>query len=69
MKPQTAYSIESESATTGVGQNAANGCSGTIAALPCTETNVPNGNWQYTVIPIVSNWRGSESPKSAAIAI
>jgi hypothetical protein len=44
-------------------------CSGTIAALTCTENNVGKGSWQYTITPTVGNWRGTESAKSAAVAV
>lgn len=65
----SSYTVKRYNAVSGVGQAAANGCSGTIAALTCTESSVPNGSWQYTVTPVVSNWRGAESAKSAIVVI
>ncbi|MFM9920122.1 LamG domain-containing protein [Lacisediminihabitans sp. H27-G8] len=42
-------------------------CAGTIAALSCTELNVPDGVWTYTITPrIGTNWVGAESAKSVA---
>lgn len=46
------------------------GCAGLITGvggtLSCTETAVPDGDWQYAVTPAVGSWSGAESPKSAA---
>jgi hypothetical protein len=50
----------------GVAQTTGPGCSGVVALLSCTETNVPNGAWQYSVTPALGNWRGAESPRRAA---
>jgi hypothetical protein len=63
------YVIRRYNATTGVGQGAANGCSGTITGLTCTENNVPTGSWQYTVTPAAGNWRGTESAKSVVVVL
>jgi hypothetical protein len=64
-----AYVIRRYSVATGIGQAAANSCSGTISALTCTENNVPAGSWQYTVTPAAGNWRGVESAKSAGVVV
>jgi IPT/TIG domain len=56
--------------TNGNLQTIGSGCSGTIAALNCTEAGVPAGGWQYTVTPLIgSNWVGQESAKSATVTI
>src|SRR3954469_22173377 len=51
--------------TGGNAQTVASGCSGTIAALTCTETSVPGGTWRYTVAPVKSNWVGAEGSQSS----
>jgi hypothetical protein len=63
------YLVRRYDAVTGVGQGAANGCSGTIAGLACTEASVPAGSWRYTVTPATANWRGPESGRSAVVVI
>lgn len=64
------YVIRRYNVTTGVGVGAANGCSGTLAVLTCTETGVAAGSWQYTVTPAAgTNWRGPEGPKSAVVVV
>jgi hypothetical protein len=63
------YVISRYNATTGVLQTIGANCSGTIAALTCTENGVPFGSWKYTVAPVAGNWRGPESAKSAAVAV
>jgi hypothetical protein len=39
-------------------------CSGTIAALGCTETSVPDGTYDYSVTPRQGGWTGIESAKT-----
>ena len=48
----------------GASQPVSAGCSGTISTLTCTENDVPDGTWQYTVTPRIGLWVGTESPKS-----
>jgi hypothetical protein len=49
------------------------GCNTTIAGaastLSCTETGVPPGSWKYTVTPVLNNWLGAESAKSASVTV
>ena len=52
------------SATGGTPVPSTGGCSGTVAALICTEGTVPAGAWYYTVTPRLWLWVGSESPRT-----
>jgi hypothetical protein len=51
--------------TNGNAQTIGSGCTGTIAALTCTETSVPGGTWRYTVTPVKGNWSGGASSQSS----
>src|SRR4051794_1706476 len=51
--------------TSGTIQTIGSGCSGTIAALTCTETAVPGGTWRYSVTPLKGNWTGTEGSQSS----
>lgn len=55
--------------TSGTVQTIGSGCTGTIAALTCTETAVPGGTWKYSVTPVRGNWSGGESSQSAAVTV
>lgn len=64
------YAIKRYDANTGVQQTITSACDGNIAALTCTENNVPNGSWKYTVTPQMGMyWTGQESAKSATINV
>jgi len=63
------YVVRRFNVSSGIGQTASNGCSGTISALTCTENGVPAGSWQYTITPAAGNWRGAESTKSAVVVV
>src|SRR2546421_1743424 len=66
--PVAAYSIKRYDAN-GVAQTVDAGCSGTLAALTCTETSVPSGTWTYSDTPLQNSWHGAESPKSAQVVV
>ncbi|HEX3975717.1 MAG TPA: hypothetical protein VHW96_05600 [Solirubrobacteraceae bacterium] len=53
----------------GVSQTVSSGCSGTIAALSCTESSVPAGIWTYTVTPLLYSWLGTASSASSAVTV
>ena len=64
------YVIRRYNVATGVGVGAANGCSGTLTVLTCTETGVVSGSWQYKITPAAgTNWRGPERAKSAVVVV
>jgi hypothetical protein len=50
-----------------VERSIAGNCAGTITARTCTDVNVANGTWFYTVQPVLANWHGAESVKAQAI--
>ncbi|MGY3567876.1 OmpL47-type beta-barrel domain-containing protein [Sinomonas sp. RB5] len=61
------YSVRRYSAATGGTPVAATGgCAGILVAASCTEGSVPDGTWYYTVTPVLGNWAGPESSRSAA---
>ncbi len=62
------YTIRRFEATTGVAQNAAGGCFGTIA-LPRTESSVPAAPSRTLSYRFVASWCGAESAKSATIGV
>lgn len=48
---------------------AGGGCAATVSGLSCIEQSVPDGTWYYAVTPIISLWTGTESARSAGVAI
>jgi hypothetical protein len=45
-------------------------CTGTVTTgLGCTDQDVPTGTWYYTVTPVLGQWQGSESVRSAGAAV
>ena len=50
--------------TAGNPQTVGSNCSGTVTGLSCTELNVPNGTWRYSVTPVVGAWKGAASTRS-----
>jgi hypothetical protein len=51
-------------------QTTLSACAGTISALGCVETNVPDGTWHYTVTPVIAtNWQGPASVASTSIIV
>lgn len=63
------YVVKRYNASTDALQTIGAGCTGTIAALACTETAVPPGSWRYTVTPLIQGWVGGESAKSSTAAV
>src|SRR3954447_11653230 len=61
------YTVNRYSVSSGGTPTAATGgCSGTVAALTCTEQSAPAGTWYYAVTPEISLWTGAESSRRSA---
>ena len=59
------YKIKRYSEATHASQTILSACTGTVTALSCVESNVPSGDWVYTVTPVFgTNWLGVESQDS-----
>jgi hypothetical protein len=67
--PVAGYTVQRYDAGTLAQQTIGVGCSGTIAALACTEAAVPPGTWKYAITPTQSLWIGTEGAKSATAAV
>jgi hypothetical protein len=67
------YTVERYPASGGSAVIPGAGCNTTISGasgtLSCTETGVPPGSWRYTVTPVLNNWRGAESARSASVTV
>jgi chitobiase/beta-hexosaminidase-like protein len=64
------YVVRRYDTSGGAAQTPSGGCSGTVAATSCTEPDVPTGQWQYTVTPVLAtNWQGLESPRSGTVTL
>jgi hypothetical protein len=62
------YKIKRYSAGSHVSQTILSACTGTVTATSCVESNVPTGDWVYTVTPVfATNWLGAESQDSDAV--
>ena len=53
----------------GNAQTIGSACTGTIAALTCTEQAVPPGAWKYSVAAKQGNWTGAESAQSTSATV
>jgi len=64
-QPVDGYRVKRYSAATHAPQTILSACTGTLTATSCVESNVPSGDWVYTVTPVfASNWSGAESQDS-----
>jgi len=64
------YTIHRYDAGTLAPQTLLSDCTGTVTALTCVESDVPNGSWKYAVTPrFATNWQGQESAKSATATV
>ena len=59
------YQVKRYSEATHASQTILSACTGTLTATSCVESNVPAGDWVYTVTPVFgTNWLGAESQDS-----
>jgi hypothetical protein len=70
-RPVSGYTVARYASAAGGTKVPAGGtCAGTISAgLGCTDQGVPTGTWYYTVTPVLGQWQGSESVRSAGAAV
>ena len=62
------YLVKRYDASTSAAQTVLAGCAGTLTAVSCVETGVPDGSWRYSVTPVLAtNWQGAESAKSTTV--
>jgi hypothetical protein len=67
--PVAGYTVQRFDASSGIPQTVLASCTGTIAALTCTEFGVAPGTWKYAVTPRQGLWTGPQSVKSVTITI
>ncbi len=67
--PVAGYTVQRFDASTGISQTVLASCTGTIAALACTEFGVAPGTWKYAVTPKHALWTGAQSVKSATVTV
>ncbi|WP_018774086.1 hypothetical protein [Arthrobacter sp. 131MFCol6.1] len=70
-RPVTGYTVARYSSASGGTKVPAGGtCAAQpIAGLGCTDQGVPTGTWYYTVTPVLAQWTGTESARSAGAAV
>jgi hypothetical protein len=67
--PVSGYKVKRFDAGTGTSQTVNASCTGTIAALTCTESGVAPGSWKYAVVPVQGLWLGPQSPNGATVTV
>ena len=70
-RPVSGYTVARYASASGGTKVPAGGtCAGTVTAgLGCTDQGVPTGTWHYTVTPVLAQWNGTESARSAGAAV
>jgi hypothetical protein len=67
--PPSQYNLQRYPAAGGSAVAVSSSCSGS-GTITCTESNVPDGTWQYTDAPTYGGqWVGIESAKSASVIV
>lgn len=67
--PATGYVVRAYDATSGAVRAVGSGCDGLVTGTSCTESDVPDGTWRYTVTPRVSGWSGAAGPASTDVVV
>ena len=67
--PVNGYVVDRYDAGTNASQTVGASCSGTVAALTCTEAATPAGSWYYKVTPKQGSWLGVPSAASANVSV
>jgi hypothetical protein len=67
--PVNGYIVARYDAGSGTPASIGASCTGTIAALTCSETRVPPGSWVYAVTPRHGQWAGAQSPSSLTVTV
>ena len=63
--PVTGYIVQRFAATSLVVQTVLSHCDATVSGTSCTENDVPDGQWRYSVTPLIGTyWTGPPSAKS-----
>ncbi|AXJ08860.1 Ig-like domain-containing protein [Arthrobacter sp. PM3] len=70
-RPLSGYAVARYASATGGEKVPVGGsCAGTVTAgLGCTDQSVPTGTWYYTITPVLEQWRGTESVRSAGAVV
>ena len=69
-QPVTGYLVHRFDAATLNQVSISAGCAGTVTTTSCTENNVPDGQWRYSVTPTLGTyWMGAESSKSDVVTV
>lgn len=70
-RPLSGYTVARYASAAGGEKVPAGGsCAGMVTAGPgCTDQSVPTGTWYYTITPVLAQWRGTESARSAGAVV
>jgi hypothetical protein len=60
------YLVRRYDATGTIAQTVGTACSGPRTGTSCTETNVPSGDWRYSISAGKGSWTGPESAQTPA---
>lgn len=67
--PVEGYEIRAYDATKGEPRTVGGTCAGLVVGRGCTDADVPDGSWTYSVVPHQQLWTGAESKASDAVTV